>query len=367
MKSFKQIEEGRPSQRHPLEGHEYHKKSNGALIGIAKDAHKAAEAMKSHNTTAENKYRDQANDSATVRYFRQKNGMPDWYKKKYGHMKEETMSEAKEKTEYDYEGDMARGQLQSIISNAQRVHDMLEDNDNIAEWVQSKITLAEDYISTVANYMMSEVDEQFNPTRHTVEKDSPPSKDKVASANKQYADMAAARKKKLSQGADFAAQRRKERLASNGRMDEGKDPLPRETTKDGGSFVRSGKTATHYSGKKTYEYRKFDKEGKETGERHYRDAQGNHMGEAVEPPFTPNKPKTSALPGKSGIGYSTARHLARMAMQKQVDKLKKPVKESIEESRKAQIVKDIVKKKKVATEDTFQKDPELSSSLTKTE
>jgi hypothetical protein len=43
----------------------------------------------SHNTTAENKYRDQANDSATVRYFRQKNGMPDWYKKKYGHMKEE--------------------------------------------------------------------------------------------------------------------------------------------------------------------------------------------------------------------------------------------------------------------------------------
>ena len=69
------------------------------------------------------------------------------------------MGEEKEKTEYDYEGDMARGQLQSIISNAQRVHDMLEDNTNIAEWVQSKITLAEDYISTVANYMMSEIDE----------------------------------------------------------------------------------------------------------------------------------------------------------------------------------------------------------------
>ena len=68
-------------------------------------------------------------------------------------------AEEKEKTEYDYEGDMARGQLQSIISNAQRVHDMLEDDTNIAEWVQSKITLAEDYISTVANYMMSEIDE----------------------------------------------------------------------------------------------------------------------------------------------------------------------------------------------------------------
>jgi len=87
------LEEGRASQRHPLEGHEYHKKSNEALVHIAKDAHKAAEAMKGHNTDAENKYRDQANDSATVRHFRQKNGMPDWYKKKYGHVNEEVMSE----------------------------------------------------------------------------------------------------------------------------------------------------------------------------------------------------------------------------------------------------------------------------------
>ena len=84
-----ELQEGRPSQRHPLEGHEYHKKTNAELKYIAKDAHKAAEAMKGHNTTAENKYRDQANDSATVRYFRKKSGMPDWYKKKYGHVNEE--------------------------------------------------------------------------------------------------------------------------------------------------------------------------------------------------------------------------------------------------------------------------------------
>ena len=85
-----ELQEGRPSQRHPLEGHDYHKKSNAELIGIAKDAHAAAEAMKGHSPQSENKYRDQANDSATVRYFRQKSGMPDWYKKKYGHVKEET-------------------------------------------------------------------------------------------------------------------------------------------------------------------------------------------------------------------------------------------------------------------------------------
>ena len=71
----------------------------------------------------------------------------------------EPVKEAKEKTEYDYEGDMTRGQMRSIIVNAQFVHDMLKDNDNLPEWVQSKVTLAEDYISTVANYLVSEINE----------------------------------------------------------------------------------------------------------------------------------------------------------------------------------------------------------------
>ncbi len=86
--SVEQIDEGRPSQRHPLEGHEYHKKTDAQLKYIAKDAHEAAENMKGHNTQAENKYRDQANDASSVLHFR-KSGMPDWYKKKYGHMNEE--------------------------------------------------------------------------------------------------------------------------------------------------------------------------------------------------------------------------------------------------------------------------------------
>ena len=56
--------------------------------------------MKSHNTTAENKYRDQANDSATVRHFRKTSGMPDWYKKKYGHVKEEVVNEVMDEPKY---------------------------------------------------------------------------------------------------------------------------------------------------------------------------------------------------------------------------------------------------------------------------
>ena len=63
---------------------------------------------------------------------------------------------AKDKQEYDYEGDMAMSQLKSIIANAQRIHDMLSPDTNLPEWVQSKITLAEDYITTASNYLQGE-------------------------------------------------------------------------------------------------------------------------------------------------------------------------------------------------------------------
>jgi hypothetical protein len=109
-----ELDEGRASQRHPLEGHEYHKKSNEALVHIAKDAHAAAEAMKSHNPQAENKYRDQANDSATVRHFRKTSGMPDWYKKKYGHVNEDVG----DPTEGEMKGKQGYSRKAQIVMNA---------------------------------------------------------------------------------------------------------------------------------------------------------------------------------------------------------------------------------------------------------
>ena len=70
------------------------------------------------------------------------------------------MGEANDPGEYDYEGDMARSDLRSIIHNAQQLHDMMEDNTNLPEWLQAKITKAEDYISSAANYMRSEMNEE---------------------------------------------------------------------------------------------------------------------------------------------------------------------------------------------------------------
>ena len=79
-----------------------------------------------------------------------------------------------------------------------------------------------------------------------------------------------------------------------------------------------------------------------------------------KPPFDgPYKKKSSATPGKYGSGYSTARHLARQAM----SKFSKPVKEESEYSRKAQIVKNAKKSKK--TDDKFEPEPELGTSVVK--
>lgn len=186
--------------------------------------------------------------------------------------------------EYDQEGDMAKSDLRSIMANAKRVHDMLEDSDNLPEWVQSKITLAEDYMSTVANYMTSEMSESND---------------------------------------DIGLVKPKTNLTA------------------------AAKTL----------------------------APATRVAEASKPPF--DKPYTTikgVVTDKSGAKHtpmSRARDIARMAMKKQVEKIKQPVKESLEESRRMEIVREamkVAKKKKETTvpDDKYQPDPMLSSQITKT-
>ena len=76
--------------------------------------------------------------------------------------KKSYVKEGQDKGEYDYEGAMAKTLLQTICRNAEALKDMLEDDENLPEWVQSKITKAEDYITTSLDYMKSteELDEE---------------------------------------------------------------------------------------------------------------------------------------------------------------------------------------------------------------
>lgn len=57
--------------------------------------------------------------------------------------------------EYDQEGDMAKDDLATIVRAARRLTGMLDDNDNLPEWVQAKITKAADYVDTAADYIES--------------------------------------------------------------------------------------------------------------------------------------------------------------------------------------------------------------------
>ena len=78
--------------------------------------------------------------------------------------KKQGVAEAKNAGEYDYEGAMAKTQLQTICRNAEALKDMLDDDENLPEWVQAKITKAEDYITTSLDYLKStdELEEEFS-------------------------------------------------------------------------------------------------------------------------------------------------------------------------------------------------------------
>ena len=64
------------------------------------------------------------------------------------------------KGEYDREGDMAKDDLESLAMAAKELHSILGDNENLPEWVQSKITKALDYINSSNQYMHQQKDDQ---------------------------------------------------------------------------------------------------------------------------------------------------------------------------------------------------------------
>lgn len=60
----------------------------------------------------------------------------------YGHSKSDS-----------HEGKMTKGKLFRMGQQAQSLHDRLEDNDDLPEWVNSHVTTAADRLSSVYDYM----------------------------------------------------------------------------------------------------------------------------------------------------------------------------------------------------------------------
>ena len=58
--------------------------------------------------------------------------------------------------EYDQEGDMAKGDIKTIVRHAQALYKILGDNDNLPEWVQSKLAKVESMMIAVDEYMQNQ-------------------------------------------------------------------------------------------------------------------------------------------------------------------------------------------------------------------
>jgi predicted RNA binding protein YcfA (HicA-like mRNA interferase family) len=454
------------------------------------------------------------------------------------HNKMHGINEAKDDREYDYEGDMSKTQLKTIIRNAQKIHDMIEDDENMPEWVQSKITLAKDYLVVSANYLESVMNEEYleeknaptNPELWARAKSLAKSKFDVYPsayangwASKWYKEKGGGWKsvseeveqidelskdtlnsyrdkvhgsiaKKYNAGDYEGVSKRLQGLAKSGmklagvkmkkeeveQIDElSKDTLrsyaakaidstrtmPGTGSKDESSkkskrmssvmlaakklnkeeveldeekkpyvavHAKHGKHETHgstsyeaaqnaakhwkmkntagidvYRADKTHSTQHVGEEVEQIDEVHapgtkvkvphngkmvsgkvVRHDKGQPHGspfyvvdvgeyesktvpahkvqkEETEPPFTPSKPKKDVVVGKKGEGVAKARHLARMAMNKQKEKLNKVTmkNESLEESRKTEVVKELAKKKK----EKFEADPVVSDTVVKSD
>lgn len=78
----------------------------------------------------------------------------DQYRKELG--MNESLEEQKDDAEYNDEGGMAISQLKTAKSAVEELMSIIKDNDNLPEWVQSKLTKAVDYMDSVRDYMASE-------------------------------------------------------------------------------------------------------------------------------------------------------------------------------------------------------------------
>jgi hypothetical protein len=71
-------------------------------------------------------------------------------------MTDEDMFEPRDPGEYDNEGGMAKDDIKTIVRHAQALEQILSDEDNLPEWVQSKLAKIEGMMTAVDDYMQNQ-------------------------------------------------------------------------------------------------------------------------------------------------------------------------------------------------------------------
>jgi hypothetical protein len=70
------------------------------------------------------------------------------------------VSEEPRKEPHDHEGRMARGEIRNTIKNSLALYKLIGKDDELPGWVSSYISLANDYINSVTQFM---TEDKFNP------------------------------------------------------------------------------------------------------------------------------------------------------------------------------------------------------------
>jgi hypothetical protein len=71
----------------------------------------------------------------------------------------EDMIEPQDSGEYDREGEMAKDDIKTVVRHAQALEKILGDDDNLPEWVQSKLAKIENMMTAVDDYMQNQNDD----------------------------------------------------------------------------------------------------------------------------------------------------------------------------------------------------------------
>jgi hypothetical protein len=297
-----------------------------------------------------------------------------WASKKYKEMGGgwKSVSEAKD----DDVGEMVKDKLKIIINRAQDMHDSIKgDASDMPEWVKSKVTLAQDYISTACDYscgkeQLGEEVEQIDEvslktaTSAYVKRMGDDGPNEKSSQNKATKTMDLIAKKHGVRGVARATKTADDKYGLN-------DPVhnPRK------SFVKQVMSGVKEEVEELDEAPVVIKTNKPIGSRVTSIGPGGK--ETViksDPPFEgPYTKVKKTITDKSGAKHSPmsrAKDLARMALSKQSKALKPVVKEEKDDSRKAEIVKNVMKSaKKKKSESTsaekFEAEPVLSSDIQK--
>lgn len=64
---------------------------------------------------------------------------------------------------HDHEAGMAKNELRDMISNASKIDQMVKEGDNLPGWVSAYISLAADYMHSVAEYLAGESSRRDEP------------------------------------------------------------------------------------------------------------------------------------------------------------------------------------------------------------